>query len=114
MRMNMIFTVAAAGVLLGSSLCSTRAAEGAELKSIQHTGDGRERIYGLVSPLDQEGRNFYLLTSDGQVEVRLAKEGLVGLLFLQSDIKMQLERREIMVADTGQRIRLPEKFYVKV
>lgn len=35
-----------------------------------------------MSPLDQEGRNFYLLTSERQVEVRLANDGLFGLLFL--------------------------------
>jgi hypothetical protein len=110
---NTIFTAAVAAVLLTSSLFPARAAENDALKSVT-AGDGRERIYGLVSPLDQQRRNFYLLTSGGQVEVRMADDGRVGLLFLQGDIHKQLERREISIADTGQKVRLPEKLYVKV
>lgn len=33
-----------------------------------------QTIYGLVSPLDQEGKNFYLQNEDGLVEVKLTNE----------------------------------------
>ncbi|MEM7013217.1 MAG: SGNH/GDSL hydrolase family protein, partial [Verrucomicrobiota bacterium] len=95
---------------LGGSLL----AQEATLKSIKETRDGRQRIYGLVSPLDQEGRNFYLLTVDGQVEVRLADDGQVGLLFRERDVQKQLENREVKIAATDQKFSLPEKLYVRV
>jgi len=40
--------------------------------------------------MDQKGNHFYLLTSDGQVEIQLAEDGVVGLLFRESDVKSML------------------------
>lgn len=85
-----------------------------ELRSLKTAKDGRQRLYGLVSPLDQEGRNFYLLNADGQIEIRLAPDASVGLLFRERNIKRQLEERKLSIRSTGQRFDLPEQLYVKV
>ena len=56
-------------------------------QSLGEVKDGSQTINGLVSPLDQEGKNFYLQNEDGLIEILLNKDAKIGLLFRERDIK---------------------------
>ena len=95
--------------------CSNGLADAAgKYKSIETARNGMQKVYGLVSPLDQEGKNFYILNSDGLIEVKLADGAKVGLLFRERDIKKMLEARKIRIASVNRQYDLPRKLYVKV
>ena len=52
-------------------------------QSLGEVRDGTQTLNGLVSPLDQDGKNFYLQNEDGLIEVLLNKSAKIGLLFLK-------------------------------
>lgn len=61
-----------------------------------------------VSPLDQEGKNFYILNSDGLIEVKLADGAQIGLLFRERGIKKMLEARKIKLGSVNHEYALPK------
>jgi len=112
-RVSTCFLLAVVACLACVPSVSIAQKDGA-LKSAKATRDGRVRVYGLISPLDQEGRNFYLLTADGQVEVRLDKDAAVGLLFRERNVKQMLAARKVELRSVGRTHALPKRLYVKV
>jgi len=96
-------------------ICSSgRGQDGGKYKSISTARNGMQTVYGLVSPLDQVGKNFYILNADGLIEVKLAKDAKIGLLFRERDIKKMLEVRKIKLGSVNREYKLPKKLYVKV
>jgi len=55
-----------------------------DLKTIDTNRNGWQEVYGLVSPLDQVGKHFYLRNEDGLVEIKLADNAQVGILFREN------------------------------
>jgi acyl-CoA thioesterase-1 len=97
------------------ALCSIGWAEdGGKYKTIETARNGLQKVYGLVSPLDQEGKNFYILNADDLIEVKLADGAKIGLLFRERNIKKMLEDRKIKLASVRREHALPKKLYVKV
>ena len=87
-----------------------------QFTSVSTHADGQLTANGLVTPLDNEGKNFYLRNEDGLIEVRLTDDAIVGLLFRVKKVREQYERREIVIEERGQTFsfRLPQDLYVKV
>lgn len=83
-------------------------------QSLREVKDGTQTLNGLVSPLDQEGKNFYLQNEDGLIEVLLNKDAKIGLLFREQDIKALLEQRKVVISEAGKEFDLPTDLYVKV
>ncbi len=86
----------------------------AGLESLETARDGRQTLYGLVSPLDREGRNFYLQTRDGQIEIQLDADARIGLLFREHKILQMFKERKIVLTSVAQQHALPQEIYVKV
>ncbi|MDP7288628.1 MAG: SGNH/GDSL hydrolase family protein, partial [Phycisphaerae bacterium] len=100
---------------LGCIACSTAPVGAAEkYKTIETARNGMQKLYGLVNPLDQEGKNFYILNSDGLIEVKLADGAKIGLLFRERNIKKMLEDRKIRIGGVNRQYDLPKKLYVKI
>lgn len=83
-------------------------------ESLIETRDGRQTMNGLVSPLDQAGKNFYLQNEDGLLEVLLNENAKIGLLFRERDVMTLLEQRKVIIQETGNEYPLPKDLYVKV
>ncbi|MEM7600514.1 MAG: SGNH/GDSL hydrolase family protein, partial [Verrucomicrobiota bacterium] len=103
-------------VLLATFLVAASvSAQDKTYRSIKSTRTGVETIYGLVSPLDQDGKNFYLQNEDGLVEVKLTERAEVGLMFRENKNLELLEDRKVVLSKVGKReIPLPENLWVKV
>jgi hypothetical protein len=68
---------------------------------------------GVITPLDQEMRNFYIRNADGAIEVQLTDDALIGL---QTRIQRGgLEARKVAFSIGGQQFSyaLPANLYVK-
>lgn len=107
--------VALHSVIFGLFLAAGwNAVSAAERKSLGTAKDGRQTMNGLVSPLDQEGKNFYLRNEDGLTEIKLTADAKIGLLFRERDIRKMFEKRKIVLKSVGQEHPLPADIYVKV
>lgn len=96
-------------------VAATVSAQDKTYHSVKSTRTGVETIYGLVSPLDQDGRNFYLQNEDGLVEIKLTEKAEVGLMFRENKNLDLLEDRKVVLSQVGKReIPLPENLWVKV
>ncbi|MHC4247891.1 MAG: SGNH/GDSL hydrolase family protein [Planctomycetota bacterium] len=104
----------AASLGLLALLAIAAGAHAAELRSLSTARDGTQTMNGLVMPLDQAGRNFYLQNEDGQVEVRLGADARIGLLFRERGVKEMLEGRKIVLPSVRKEYPLPADIYVKV
>ncbi len=68
---------------------------------------------GIITPLDQEMKNFYIRNADGVIEVKLTPDAVIGL---QAKVtKDQLKKRKISFKAGEQHYsyQLPEKLYVR-
>jgi len=102
--------------LVWSVLCVglPASAQDGQYASLKEIKDGTQTINGLVSPLDQAGKNFYLQNEDGLIEVLLDKDAQIGLLFREKNILEMFQQRKITIRETGKEYRLPKDIYVKV
>jgi len=99
-------------LLLGMSTGFTE--DGPTYNSVKTARIGIQTVYGLVSPLDQDGKDFYLRNVDGLIEVRLTEQTKVGLLFRERNIRGMLDDRRVKIASADREFALPERLYVKV
>ena len=108
-------TGASLRLLVGLTLAAVwGVARAAEPPSLKTAKDGTRTMNGLVRPLDQEGRSFYLQNEDGLIEVRLTLDAKIGLLFRERDVRGMLESRRIVLRSVGQEHPLPADIHVKV
>lgn len=96
------------GFIFLSILATTQAQD---FRSLSVAKDGHQTMNGLVLPLDED-RRFYLRNEDGMVEVRMAEDVSVGLLFRERGILKMLRERKVRV--NGKSYDLPEKLSVRV
>lgn len=73
-----------------------------------------QTLYGLVVPLDQGGKNFYLQNESGQTEILLEPDAQVGLIFRENGVLKMLQERKIALRAVDQSYDLPKDLYVKV
>ena len=67
--------ITAACLAVSALLTGTATADAdGRYKTVKTARNGLQTVYGLVTPLDQEGRHFYLRKEDGLIEVKLSKD----------------------------------------
>ena len=62
-----------AGVLMGP------VARARTYDTVKPGQDGILACNGVITPLDQEMRNFYIRNNDGMIEVKLTEHAVIGL-----------------------------------
>lgn len=96
------------GLVLLTSLGTTL---GQEFRSLAPSKDGRQTMNGSVLPLDED-RRFYLRNEDGLVEVIMAEDVSIGLLFRERGIFQMLQERKVVINEKT--YPLPENLSVRV
>lgn len=68
---------------------------------------------GVITPLDQEMRNFYIRNGDGAIEVKLTDDVLVGVQSRNIRGGFEARKLKFSVGDQEFSYKLPENLYVK-
>lgn len=68
---------------------------------------------GIITPLDQEMRNFYIRNADGAIEVRLTDDAVIGLQSRVQRGGFDTRKVEFSIGETQFSYDLPEKLYIK-
>ncbi|MGB0578472.1 MAG: SGNH/GDSL hydrolase family protein [Limisphaerales bacterium] len=67
---------------------------------------------GVITPLDQEMRNFYIRNADGAIEVRLTKDAMIGLQTRVQRGGFETRKIEFSVGSKPFSYDLPQELYV--
>jgi hypothetical protein len=68
---------------------------------------------GVITPLDQEMKHFYIRNADGAIEVKLAQDALVGLQTRVPSGALDKRKIELSIGDQSFSYDLPADLYVK-
>ena len=68
---------------------------------------------GIITPLDQEMRNFYIRNADGAIEVRLSDDAVIGLQSRVQRGGFEARKVEFSMGEEPFSYDLPETLYIK-
>lgn len=68
---------------------------------------------GVITPLDEEMKNFYIRNADGAIEVQLNDDAVIGLQTRVQRGGFEARKVELTIGEKQQSYNLPEALYVK-